>query len=80
MVLDLAFSKDGSRVVIYAASPEELPDVIWVVNVSSSKVEASTDAPQWKQLHGRGRAQLSPDTGVYLARSYIIPITHHPAP
>src|SRR4029434_3806691 len=38
-VRDLTFSQDGSRVVIYAGSTFKLGDAVWVVNVSSSKIE-----------------------------------------
>jgi Tol biopolymer transport system component len=67
-VRDLAFSQDGSRVVIYAGSTLELGDAVWVVNVSSSTAESyptvNGDSPFF------GAAQLSPDNRrLYLARS-----------
>jgi len=40
-VRDVAFSQDGSRLVIYAAaSTPELGDAVWVVNVSSAQIES----------------------------------------
>jgi serine/threonine protein kinase len=39
-VRDLAFSRDGSRVVIYAGSNPEGDDAVWVVDVSSSQIES----------------------------------------
>jgi len=64
---DLAFSQDGSRVVIYAASSPG--DAVWVVNVSSSQIES-----RHSTVHCGGEpfgaARLSPDNRrLYLARS-----------
>jgi hypothetical protein len=66
-VLDLAFSQDGSRLVIYAISGQE--DSVWVVNVSSSKIESRHSALRsWSEHHGAAR--LSPDNQrLYLPRS-----------
>jgi serine/threonine protein kinase/WD40 repeat protein len=76
-VRDLAFSQDGSRVVIYAGSlssiyagaTPELGDEVCVVNVSSSKIES-----RYKTVYSDdvffGAARLSPDNRrLYLAHS-----------
>ncbi len=75
-VRDIAFSQDGSRVVIYAGIPyqiagstPEIGDEVWVVNVSSSRIESRHPTVYSKTLHC-GAAQLSPDNRrLYLARS-----------
>ena len=77
-VRDLAFSQDGLRVVIYAGSASstmnirptpELGDAVWVVNVSSSKIE-SRHPTFWSDTVLHGAARLSPDNRrLYLARS-----------
>jgi WD40 repeat protein len=88
-VRDLAFSQDGSRVVIYAGSApnlgdavsvgsskgahrgstHDLGDAVWVVNVSSSKIE-SRHSTVYSEDVFLGAARLSPDNQrLYLARS-----------
>jgi serine/threonine protein kinase/WD40 repeat protein len=76
-VRDLAFSQDGSRLVIYAGSPNpsnvgstpEPGDEVWVVNVSSSQIESHQLTVHSPYLH-LGAARLSPDNQrLYLARS-----------
>ncbi|HYV30147.1 MAG TPA: hypothetical protein VEO53_03395 [Candidatus Binatia bacterium] len=68
-VRDLAFSQDGSRMVIYAGSTPELGDEVWVVNVSSSKIE-NRHSTVYSESEHHGAAQLSPDNRrLYLARS-----------
>ncbi|MBI3414273.1 MAG: protein kinase [Verrucomicrobia bacterium] len=76
-VRDLAFSQDGSKVVIYAGSPPnyivrltpELGAAVWVVNVSSATIE-SRHATFGSYSHEEGGARLSPDNRrLYLARS-----------
>jgi eukaryotic-like serine/threonine-protein kinase len=68
-VRDIAFSEDGSRVTIYAGSTPEIGDGVWVVNVSSSKIETREQtAGTMTRFHGSAR--LSPDNQrLYLARS-----------
>jgi serine/threonine protein kinase/WD40 repeat protein len=68
-VRDLAFSQDGSRVVIYAGSTPELGDAVWVMNVSSTKIE-SHHPTVYSFAYHFGAARLSPDNQrLYLARS-----------
>jgi len=69
-VRDVAFSQDGSRVVIYAGSyNHERGDAVWVVNVSSAKIEIHYPTGYTTSSHF-GAAQLSPDhQRLYLARS-----------
>jgi eukaryotic-like serine/threonine-protein kinase len=68
-VRDLEFSQDGSRVVIYAGSTREIGDQVWVVNVSSSKIE-NRHSTVYSESEHHGAAQLSPDNRrLYLARS-----------
>ncbi|MCW5554810.1 MAG: protein kinase [Verrucomicrobiae bacterium] len=69
-VRDLAFSQDGSRLVIYAAgSAPELGDKVWVVNVSSAQIESSHPTVASLNPHC-GAARLSPDNRhLYLSRS-----------
>jgi WD40 repeat protein len=67
-VRDLSFSLDGSRVVIYTVSTNNVGEA-WVVNVSSSTIESR----HTNLLYGAfffGKARLSPDSRrLYLARS-----------
>jgi serine/threonine protein kinase/WD40 repeat protein len=69
-VHDLAFSPDGSKVVIYAGSQnQELGDAVWVVNVSSTKIE-SYHPTDHAFITFFGAARLSPDNQrLYLSRS-----------
>lgn len=76
-VRDLAFSQDGSRLVIYAGSlpsiyagsNPELGDEVWVVNVSSFQVESRHPTIYSSSFH-YGAARLSPDNRrLFLARS-----------
>jgi WD40 repeat protein len=68
-VRDLAFSQDGSRMVIYAGSTLELGDQVWVVNVSSFQIE-SHHLTVYSSVFHFGAARLSPDNQrLYLARS-----------
>jgi len=66
---DLAFSQDGSRLVVYAGSSREPGDEVWVVNVSSSQIESRHPTVySWHVFFGAAR--LSPDNRrLYLARS-----------
>ncbi len=67
-VTDLAFSRDGSRLVIYAGSVDALGDEVWVVNVSSSKVESRHPTAYAGNFY-HGAAQISPDNRrLYLAK------------
>ncbi|HKX60895.1 MAG TPA: hypothetical protein VJS65_03610, partial [Verrucomicrobiae bacterium] len=79
-VRDLAFSQDGSRVVIYAgatgqARPNpttDLHDTVWVVNVASLQIE-SRHATVYSHRRDFGAARLSPDNRrLYLARSDFV--------
>ena len=58
-VHDLAFSRDGSRLVVYVAG--RLISLAFVINVSTGQVESRhpTSGPNPSQFHGRAR--LSPD-------------------
>ena len=70
IVSRLAFSQDGSRVVIYAASrTAEMSDAAWVVDVSSSKV-GGPHLTGYRGYGGHmGGVQLSPNgQRLYLAR------------
>ncbi len=69
-VRDLAFSQDGSRLVIYAAgSALKLGDKVWVVNIFSAQI--GRPHPTVASLNPHcGAARLSPDNRrLYLARS-----------
>ena len=70
-VRDLAFSQDGSRLVIYAGSNPECGDAVWVVNVSSSQIEGPYPAGCSQHEYDHfGAARLSPDNRrLYLARN-----------
>ena len=57
-VRDLAFSQDGSRVVIYAGSTRELGDAVWVVNVSSSQIESRHPTVYSETGHHRSRPAI----------------------
>jgi WD40 repeat protein len=68
-IRDLSFSMDGSRVVIYAGSVERFGDAVWVVNVSSSRIEGRYPTV-WSNSELHGAARISPDNRrLYLARS-----------
>jgi WD40 repeat protein len=68
-IRDLSFSMDGSRVVIYAGAVEKFGDAVWVVNVSSSRIEGRYSTA-WSNSELHGAARLSPDNRrLYLARS-----------
>ena len=71
-VADLTFSPDGSRVVIYARSPERprRPDQITVVNVSSGQIESRHETEFTPSIFGLlGGARLSLDNRrLYLTR------------
>jgi serine/threonine protein kinase/WD40 repeat protein len=69
-VRDLEFSQDGSRVVIYASTySQERGDAVWVVNVSSAKIESRHPTGGSFSYHF-GAAQLSTDNQrLFLARS-----------
>ncbi|MHC1763340.1 MAG: protein kinase [Verrucomicrobiia bacterium] len=74
-VRELAWSKDGSRLVIYAGSGlRNLGDEVSVVHVASGKVEVRR-TNDWSAsifLH-HGAARLSPDNRwLYLARSDLV--------
>jgi WD40 repeat protein/tRNA A-37 threonylcarbamoyl transferase component Bud32 len=67
-VHQLSFSPDGSRLIISAETSIEVPgnappkpgDAVWVVNVSSAKIELQHEVPPRGPWFG-GAAQLSPD-------------------
>ena len=59
-VRDLAFSHDGSKLVIYAGSTPELGDAVWVVNVSDARIESHHPTGFAGEQHF-GAARLSPD-------------------
>ena len=68
-VRDLAFSQDGSKVVIYAGSYNAPGDAVWVADVSSARTEIRHTTAFSKTRH-HGAAQLSADNRLlYLARS-----------
>jgi len=68
-VRDLAFSQDGSKMVIYAGSNPSLGDAVWVVDVFSSKTE-SRHPTAFSRTRHHGAAQLSPDNRrLYMPRS-----------
>ena len=59
---DLAFSQDGSKLVIYTGSNREADDAVWVVDVSSSRIESRHPAGRsLKEYAHTGAARLSPD-------------------
>src|SRR6185295_19361417 len=65
------FSQDGSKVVIYAGSNPEADDAVWVVDVSSSRIESRHPTGRskkgWTHI---GAARLSPDNRrLYRVRS-----------
>ena len=71
-VRELAFSQEGSRVVIYAGSTREIGDQVWVVKVSSAKVE-SRQPTVYSEDEYLGAAGLSPDNQrLYLGRSDVL--------
>jgi WD40 repeat protein len=82
-IRDLAFSHDGSRLVIYAGIPSrtggptpELGDEVWVVNVTSAQIESHHRSVYSKNFHF-GAARLSPDNRhLYLARSDALNYRH----
>jgi serine/threonine protein kinase/WD40 repeat protein len=61
-VRELAFSQDGSKLVIYAGSNPEADDAVWVVDLASSRIEirypAGRSRKDWPLI---GAARLSPD-------------------
>lgn len=68
-VKDISFSMDGSKVVIYAGSYQKFGDAVWVVDVSSAKVEGRYPTV-WSNSELHGAARISPDNKrLYLARS-----------
>ncbi len=68
-VRHLAFSQDGSRLVIYAGSTPKFGDAAWVVNVASAQIEGPYPTACSDNFHF-GAARLSPDNRhLYLARS-----------
>jgi WD40 repeat protein/tRNA A-37 threonylcarbamoyl transferase component Bud32 len=76
-VRDLAFSQDGSKAVVYAGLPasftsrptDGLVDSVWVINVSTGRVESEHHAVYSANFHF-GAARFSPDAQrLYLARA-----------
>ena len=68
-VKDISFSLDGSKVAIYAGSVKTFGDAVWVVNVSSSRIEGRYPT-DWSNSELHGAARLSPDSRrLYLAHS-----------
>ncbi|MEO6750718.1 MAG: protein kinase, partial [Opitutus sp.] len=72
-VCDLAFSPDGSKVVIYAKLPKKL-DEVYVVDVSSAQIESRHETDEAPSLYGiLGGARLSADNRrLFLTRRYSI--------
>ena len=71
-VRDLAFSQDGSKLVIYAGSTEELGDAVWVVDVSSAQIEGPYPTVySVSQFHGSARLS-SDNQRLYLTRGKSI--------
>jgi serine/threonine protein kinase/WD40 repeat protein len=70
-VRDLAFSQDGSKVVIYSGSNPEADDAVWVVDVAPTRIESRHPAGRsLKEWAHTGAARLSPDNRrLYLVRS-----------
>jgi serine/threonine protein kinase/WD40 repeat protein len=70
-VRDLAFSQDGSKLVIYTGSNPEADDAVWVVGVASSRIENRYSAGSSRKEYAHtGAARLSPDNRrLYLTRS-----------
>ncbi len=67
-IRELAFSQDGSRLVLYAGSTPEFGDAVWVVDVASAKFERYPATYSGHEFYGATR--LSPDNRrLYLARS-----------
>ena len=60
-VHDLSFSKDGSRLVIYARSTGRSQDAVWVMNVSTSQMEFESRHTNNFSAPFFGAARLSPD-------------------
>ncbi len=76
-VRDLAFSQDGSKAVIYAGLPASFyarsntstADSVWVMKVSSGKLERQHQAVSSANFHF-GAARFSPDAGrLYVSRA-----------
>ena len=69
-VYDLAFSEDGSKVVIYASTgAQEVGDAVWVVGVSSAEIESRHPTDLSYAVYFAA-ARLSPDNQrLYLSRS-----------
>jgi WD40 repeat protein len=76
IVRDVAFSNDGSKVIIFAGYPSTFSgppdatagDAVWIVNVASREVESRHPAGYSSTFHF-GAARLSPDNRrLYLAR------------
>ncbi len=69
-VRDLAFSADGSKLVIYAGSSPELGDAVWVGDVASAQIESRHPTLYIDNTGFFGAARLSPDNRrLYLARA-----------
>src|SRR4029078_7499501 len=68
---DLAFSQDVSKLVIYTGSNPEADDAVWVVDVSSSRIESRHSAGRSRrEVAHTGGARLSPDNRrLYWVRS-----------
>ena len=60
-ISDLAFSPDGSKLVIYAGSSRELSDAVWVVNVASAQIESRHPTLYPGRTRFFGAARLSPN-------------------
>jgi hypothetical protein len=68
-VRELSFSQDGSRVVVYAELGRRTQHDVWVVNVSSAKIE-SRHSTAANEGNFPGAARLSPDNRrLYLPRN-----------
>jgi serine/threonine protein kinase/WD40 repeat protein len=70
-VRDLAFSQDGSKLIIYAGSNPEAGDAVWIVDVSSARIESRHPAGRSRKEYAHtGAARLSPDNRrMYRVRS-----------
>ena len=68
-VRDISFSPDGSRLAIYAGSAPQIGAAVWVIDVTSNKIEKRYPTVS-NMGYYYGATQLSPDGNhLFLARS-----------
>ena len=60
-VRDLAFSPDGSRLVIYGVSSRDLGNRVWVIEIASRRIEGDYRTAFRGHFSHFGAARLSPD-------------------